>query len=50
MKLELNAFQNMEKCREFVNKFIKDKDVVNAEVTPLKGESGITFFACILYK
>ena len=50
MKVEINMFSGLSKCRKFVDNFIKDKDIINIKIIPLQGEKGMAYFACMSYK
>ena len=50
MKVEINMFSSLSKCKRFVDNFIKNKDMINIKIIPLQGEKGIAYFACMSYQ
>ena len=50
IKIELKEFINKEKCKEFVNEFIRDKKLRQTKVSPIVKKDNVSYFVYIEYE
>lgn len=48
-KVELKEFFNLRECRDFVNRFSKNKEVVNKRITPIVDNDVMRYFVFLEY-